>query len=156
MAGTWWRWAGDAQLAGFAATLRTWAASVTVVTNGRVFEGRRDDLDRLDVELVEERASALLGRRGALRAVRLAGGRELPCGLLFFSVAHTPNAGLARQLGCAVDDEGYLVVNDCNRTTVPGVYAAGDLTPGMQLTQVAAAKGTVAGISAAQSLLELG
>lgn len=35
---------------------------------------------------------------------------------------------------------------------MPGLYAAGDLTPGTQLVQVAAAKGAVAGVSAAQSL----
>ncbi|MEO6121321.1 MAG: hypothetical protein ABIW46_06025, partial [Acidimicrobiales bacterium] len=31
-------------------------------------------------------------------------------------------------------------------------YAAGDVTPGLQLVQVAAAKGTIAGVACAQSL----
>lgn len=39
-------------------------------------------------------------------------------------------------------------------TSVPGVYAAGDVTPGFQLVQVAAAKGTTAGIACAQSLAQ--
>ena len=37
-------------------------------------------------------------------------------------------------------------------SSVPGVYAAGDVTPGLQLVQVAAAKGATAGVSCAQSL----
>ena len=37
-------------------------------------------------------------------------------------------------------------------TSVPGVYAAGDVTPGIQLVQVAAAKGAIAGVACAQSL----
>jgi thioredoxin reductase len=37
-------------------------------------------------------------------------------------------------------------------TSVPGVFAAGDVVPGYQLVQVAAAKGTTAGIGCAESL----
>ncbi len=46
----------------------------------------------------------------------------------------------------SVDEEG--------RTSVPGVYAAGDLTPGMQYVQRAAADGALAGTACAQSLLD--
>ena len=47
---------------------------------------------------------------------------------------------------------GCVVVDERGETTVPGVYGAGDLVPGLQLVQVAAAKGTTAGVGAAQSL----
>jgi pyruvate/2-oxoglutarate dehydrogenase complex dihydrolipoamide dehydrogenase (E3) component len=43
-------------------------------------------------------------------------------------------------------------VDDQGETTVPGVFAAGDLVPGLQLVQVAAAKGVAAGVAAALSL----
>ena len=75
----------------------------------------------------------------------------LPCSLAFFSVAHQPRVELARSLGCEIDDEGYVVVNDCGMTSVDGVYAAGDLVPGLQLTAIATAKGVVAGVGCAQS-----
>ena len=106
---------------------------------------------RHGVEVLEERVVELVGRRGDLRAARLASGRVLPCSLAFFSVAHRPRTDLAQQLGCAIDDEGYVEVNDCGMTTVDGVYAAGDLVPGLQLTSIAAAKGVVAGVGCAQS-----
>ena len=66
--------------------------------------------------------------------------------------AHEPRLALAVALGCELDEEGYVAGDDKRRTTVPGVYAAGDLVPGLQLTQVAAAKGTVAGVGLAQSM----
>ena len=53
-------------------------------------------------------------------------------------------------LGCELDDDGYVCVNECGLTSVPGVYAAGDLVPGLQLVQVAAATGVVAGVAVAQ------
>lgn len=145
----------DERLVGFATTLLDWARSVTVVTSGHRFEGDegcRAVLARHGIELVEERARRLVGERGDLRAVLLAGGRELPASRLFFSVAHEPRAELARALGCRLDREGYVEVDREGSTSVPGVYAAGDVVPGLQLVQVAAAQGTVAGVAAALSL----
>ena len=144
----------DPQLVGFAATLKNWARSVTVVTNGRRFEGDeacRVQLADNECDLVEEDAVAFVGTRGALEGLRLQSGRVLPVSLAFFSVAHHPRVELATSLGCALDDEGYVAVDAEGRTSVDGVFAAGDVVPGMQLVQVAAAQGAVAGITCAQS-----
>lgn len=151
----------DTHLAGFAADLLGWARSVTVVTTGRRFgtddgdgaggAAARRRLADVGVEVVEEEVTGLVGGRGALHAVRLASGREVVCSLAFFSVRHDPRTRLARRLGCELDAEGYVSVNECNMTTVEGVYAAGDVTPGLQLVQVAAAQGVVAGVACARS-----
>jgi thioredoxin reductase len=145
----------SAAAAGFALHLLDWAKSVTLVTDGRRFEGDdavRDALARHGVELIEGEAIALEGSRGDLQAVILRSGRRLDCALFFFSIAHEPNAALALHLGCTLTPEGHVDVDDTCETSVPGVYAAGDLTQGIQLVQVAAAKGTIAGVTAAMSL----
>ncbi|HET7311668.1 MAG TPA: NAD(P)/FAD-dependent oxidoreductase [Mycobacteriales bacterium] len=145
----------DEHLVGFSASLLDWARSVTVVTGGRRFAGDEaclDVLGRHGIELVETEATKLVGRRGALEGIELADGRLVPGSLLFFSVAHEPRTELARQLDCRIDDQGYVAVDGNGETSVSGVYAAGDLAPGMQLVQIAAAKGTIAGINAALSL----
>jgi thioredoxin reductase len=142
-------------VAGFALGLLDWAAAVTVVTEDRPFGGddrHRAALGRHGVTLIEDDAVALEGRPGTLRAVHLRGGTRLPADLLFFSIAHHGRLELPRQLGCAMTDDGCLVVDDEGRTTVAGVYAAGDITPGIQLAAVATGKGTVAGVSCAASL----
>ena len=143
------------QVTGFALTLLGWAAGVTVVTDGRRFEGdarHRLELEANDVPVLEEEAVELLGERGRLEGVRFASGQHLACELAFFSIAHEPRTELAEALGCALTEEGCIEVDDEGATSVEGVYAAGDVTPGLQLLQVAAAKGTVAGVGCAQSL----
>lgn len=145
----------DERLVGFATSLLDWARSVTVLTSGRRFDGDETCLDvlgRHDVQVVDTPAVRMLGARGALEGVELADGGVVPASLLFFSVAHRPRTDLAVALGCRLDDEGYVVVDADGRTSVPGVFAAGDVTPGMQLVQVAAAQGVVAGVTAALSL----
>jgi thioredoxin reductase len=140
---------------GFALELLDWAAQVRVITNGPRFEGddeHRATLAQRGVEVIEDDAVELLGPRGGMNGVVLASDRRTECTMGFFSIAHQPETTLARQLGCALNSEGYLAVDEHHQTSVPGVFAAGDLTPGMQLVNVAIGKGTVAGVSCALSL----
>jgi thioredoxin reductase len=144
----------DPHLVGFSSTLLNWARSVTVVTNGVEFRGDEDCRDVLSgngTELVEQDAVRFVGERGALEGIELGDGRVVPTSLVFFSIAHRPRTELAELLGCAIDDEGYVEVDGEGQTSVEGVYAAGDLTPGLQLVQTATATGAVAGVGAAQS-----
>jgi thioredoxin reductase len=145
----------DEHIAGFAAELTEWASSVTVVTDGRGFaagDEHRDRLAELGVEVVDDVAARFTGRPGALTGVALGGGREVRAELAFFSIAHDRKDDLADPLGCERTEEECLVVDADQQTTVEGVYAAGDITPGPQLVQVAAAKGTIAGVACALSL----
>ncbi|HEX2048192.1 MAG TPA: NAD(P)/FAD-dependent oxidoreductase [Acidimicrobiales bacterium] len=143
------------QVVAFAVGLLDWADRLTVVTEGHPLEGderHRAALARHGIGLIEDDAVALVGERGALRCVRLAGGDQLDADLVFFSIAHRPRLELATQLGCQVDDDGCLCVDRDGRTSVPGCYAAGDITPGFQLAPIAAGKGAAAGVAAAMSL----
>jgi thioredoxin reductase len=142
-------------VAGYALDLLDWGAKVRLVTNGNSFEGDsacRTAMHKHDIELIEETVDEFYVEQGAMTGVRLASGRELPAQRAFFSIAHHPRNELARQLGCDVDATGYVQVGPHGETSVEGVYAAGDLTPGEQLVQVAAAEGAVAGIACAMSL----
>ena len=145
----------SSHVVGFALGLLEWARSVTIVTDDHRFRGDHDDLERLErngVAVSEGDAVELVGPRGGLRAVKLRDGRELPCQAAFFSIKHRPNNQLARALHCGITMEGCVVVDEHGKTTIDGVYAAGDLVPGMQLIQVAAASGVVAGVAVARSL----
>ena len=145
----------DAHLAGFATSLLNWARSVTILTGGHRFEGDaayRDVLARHGVRVEETPAVRMVGPPEDLQGVDLVDGRRVSASLLFFSVAHRPRTEVALQLGCEVDSDGYVRVDADGLTTTPGVYAAGDVVPGLQLVQVAAAQGTVAGVAAALSL----
>jgi thioredoxin reductase len=145
----------DERLVGFATSLLDWARSVTVLTDGRRFDGDESCLallDRYGVAVVEAPARRMVGPRGDLQGVELADGRTVPASLLFFSVAHRPRTDLGEALGCRLDDDGYLDIDVNGRTSVEGVFAAGDVAPGLQLVQVAAAQGTAAGVAAALSL----
>jgi thioredoxin reductase len=141
--------------AGFALDLLDWGARVTLVTNGQTYEGDRScevALDRNRVEVIEESVVELIADGNRLAGVRLGSGRIIDATKAFFSIGHRPRNELAIALGCETDEIGYVTVGEHGETSVDGVYAVGDLTPGEQLVQTAAATGAVAGIACAISL----
>lgn len=47
---------------------------------------------------------------------------------VFVLVGEVPNSGVAKEAGVNVDKEGYIIVDERQRTNIEGVYAAGDVT----------------------------
>jgi thioredoxin reductase len=91
---------------------------------------------------------------GRLRRARLDDGGAHECDALFFNLGTEPVSDLHEMLGCRLDPECGLVWVDAEQqTSVPGVYAAGDLTPKSQLAVVAAAEGAMAAIHVHKSLI---
>ncbi len=130
-------------LAMFALQLRGWTSDVTVFTNASsppaatlaAFEAG-------GVKVVTTPIARLLrAGDGPLEAIELADGSRVPCALLF---AHPPQrqVPLVTALGVALDGDGFVAVDPMRReTSVPGIYAAGDLTTRMQAAIAAAAAG---------------
>lgn len=64
------------------------------------------------------------------------------------------NNDLAASLGADLDEEGAVVVDDHGRTSVDGMYAVGDLTPGHNQVPIAMGQGAKAGIDIHTDLRE--
>jgi thioredoxin reductase (NADPH) len=71
---------------------------------------------------------------------------------VFASVGVLPQNEIARSLGLKLDENGYIVVDAGQRTSVAGVYAAGDVTGGVRQVVIACAKGAVAALSSTEAL----
>jgi len=67
---------------------------------------------------------------------------------IFVYIGLIPNSGMAKELGCEIDDRGFVKVDQWMKTSVPGVLAAGDITGGFAQTIVACGQGAVAAESA--------
>ena len=75
--------------------------------------------------------------------------RDIEVDAVCVGYGFVPQLELARAAGCATRD-GFVTVDAAQRTSVPGVYAAGELT-GIGGADLAAAEGHVAGLAAAGS-----
>ena len=79
----------------------------------------------------------------------------LPVGGLFVAIGHEPSSGLFKEQ-LDVDEKGYLIVDERQRTKVPGVFVAGDVADHIYRQAVTAAgMGCKAAIEAERYVAEL-
>ncbi|KXB02779.1 thioredoxin reductase [candidate division MSBL1 archaeon SCGC-AAA261D19] len=67
---------------------------------------------------------------------------------VFVSIGEYPRSELASDIGVELDDSGYIKTDEKQRTNIPRVYAAGDVTGGTKQIVVACAEGAIAALSA--------
>lgn len=99
---------------------------------------------------------SLDGVGDALATIRLNEGRAVSIDALYLAPRIRPGCALGTQLGCALDDGplGPIIRTDAVKsTTVPGVYAAGDVALLGHNATLASADGVAAGVALHQSLV---
>jgi thioredoxin reductase len=142
--------------------LRQWSPSVTYFTNGT--EVAADDLAAIVARgiSVEQRAVAevVADADGRLRGIRVADGTEVPVDSIFLGPRFVPNDGLLIALG-ATAGEGFgsglgdwVEVDPTGRTSVPGLWAAGNVVNPGASVPVAAGAGNLAGAAINADLIE--
>ncbi|KQV32663.1 thioredoxin reductase [Rhizobium sp. Root1203] len=107
------------------------------------------------VTIVRSPVVELRGNAPDLETVLLEDGTIVPLGALFVAPKTHIASPLAEQLGCAIDDgpTGPIVrVDSLQRTTVAGVFAAGDAAMPMANATLASAAGVMAGVAAHRSM----
>lgn len=130
-------------------------ARVTLVSSrDRVLPGEDADASAVlqnvfadrGVEILAQARAESVQRDGDGVLVTLADGRTVTGSHALMTVGSVPNTadlGL-EQIGIETDRGGYIPVDRVSRTSVPGVYAAGDCTGLLMLASVAAMQGRIA------------
>jgi NADPH-dependent 2,4-dienoyl-CoA reductase/sulfur reductase-like enzyme len=80
----------------------------------------------IDLVLSDGVAAIETDASGRAVAVHTASGRVLPCDLVVLGLGVRPNVGLARDAGIPIGPSGGVAVDRRMRTTIEGVWAAGD------------------------------
>jgi NAD(P)H dehydrogenase (quinone) len=139
----------------FASAYQALGSRVTLVSSrDRVLPHEDEDAASHIEEVFRRRGMTVLGRSRALSVrrdedgvvVTLDDGRALTgshCLLTVGMIPRTEGCGLD-EAGVKVDARGFIEVDRVSRTSVPGVYAAGDCTGVLMLASVAAMQGRIA------------
>ena len=135
-----------------AAFIRTYSDRVTLIHIGPPDQlTERDALARLGIELVET----------PIETVRLEGDRVTALcwngefrafDLVYSALGTSANAELASALDCRLAEDGRLEVDLHQRTSIPDLYAAGDIVRGLNQIAVATAEAAVAATAIHNSL----
>ncbi|HEV7418476.1 MAG TPA: NAD(P)/FAD-dependent oxidoreductase [Mycobacterium sp.] len=140
--------------------LRGWTDDVVVLTDGPagLDATQRAQLAAADVTVDERPVAEFVSHAGELAAVKFTVGAQLARrGVLVATTLHQ-RSDLAAQLGVAAAPPGpvavdAIAIDPFHRTSVPGVFAAGDLSAQMPQVAAAVAAGSLSAAAVVQSLL---
>ncbi|MBQ6813352.1 MAG: FAD-dependent oxidoreductase [Methanobrevibacter sp.] len=77
---------------------------------------------------------------------------EYKINAVFIAIGDDPSNELAKELGVELDENGYIITDKSQSTSVEHIYAAGDITGGVKQWVVACGEGAVAAMSAYNDL----
>jgi glutathione reductase (NADPH) len=137
----------------FAGILHEFACEVTIVNRGDVILRHYDEQVRdrlLQISLTKginfkfnAPFEKIVKRKNGSLRIHLQGASPIDADLLLWAVGRDPNTqglGLA-EVGVELGKNGAILVDEDNQSSVPSIYAIGDVTDRIQLTPVAIREG---------------
>jgi thioredoxin reductase len=138
--------------------LKEWASHLTLFTNGLDLPpGEEAKVEARGVRLYEGKVARILHEDGQVRAALMESGKEVPLNAMVAHPPIRPSARLHEDLGAQTLEAPlgpYVKIDDEFQTTVPGVFAAGDLAGPRHSINYAIYGGTMAGVGLHRSLLD--
>lgn len=132
-----------------------WGPTTLYLNGAELDEESRGKLAARGIRIEPERITALEGEGTALSALVLANGGHAPVEALYLAPESSLSSPLAERLGAAIDEGlmGPMIRTDADRmTTIPGLYAAGDIARAPHSVSWAVADGVTAGTAAHRAL----
>jgi len=135
--------------AGFelAKLISNWTENLTLFTNGKskLTSEQTRKLEQHQIKIVENKISRFEHDKGYIQEIIFNDGSKENLTALFARIDFKQHCEIPREMGCELTEQGFIKVDDLQRTTIPGIYAAGDNAYGLRAVSAAAASGNKAG-----------
>lgn len=127
----------------FTKFIANWTNDLVLLTNGpsTLEDDQRQALQKKGIEIIEKEISGIEHDGGHIRQLRFADGSERSIAAIYARVAFRQHCTIPEELGCEITEQGFLQIDDMHRTSVPGIYAAGDATTMFRSVSAAVAAG---------------
>ena len=140
----------------YAQIVRQWTHDLVYFTPpGQLTAAERAGLVARAIGIVEGTIEGLdIDADDSLRGVCMADGSVVPRDALFVPPRFVPRSQLLADLGCATNEDGWVVTDTTGRTSVPGVWAAGNVVDPRAQVITAAGAGSAAAIAINADLVD--
>ena len=110
-------------------------------------------LESHNIKIIEKEIEKLEHMDGNLRKIIFKDGTTSSVNVLYSRCAFEQHSSIPQGLGCELTDDGYIKVDQQQKTTVHGIFACGDNTTRMRTVANAVAMGTIAGMMANREII---
>jgi thioredoxin reductase len=135
--------------------VRQWSPDVTLLPHtDALTPEQRELLTVRGIRIVEGTVARLVVNNDRLQGVELGDGTVIPRAAVFVRPRFLPNADLLTGLGCELDEHGWVVHDPVGRTSVAGVWVAGNAADPRAQVITAAGQGSAAAIALNADLVD--
>lgn len=108
--------------------LLNWSKDVAVCTNGQpsLSDEQKKWLQQQGIVVIEQPIAAFIGQNGQLEHVRFVDGTQVARKGGFVAPKFVQSTPFGEELGCERTEPGGIMTDEKGRTSIPGLYAAGD------------------------------
>lgn len=139
----------------YAQIVRQWSVDVILVMpTGILTDAQRTELKARGIEVVEGAVQQVLVEEDRLRGLQMEDGRVIARSAIFVPPRFAANNDILMQLGCVMDDAGWVVAGPSGATSVPGVWVAGNVANPKAQVITAAGEGSAAAIELNADLVD--
>lgn len=139
-----------------ATLISNWTNELTVFTNGlsALSDIQLAKLEKHNIQIVEDNISKLNHDKGYITEVVFEDGRSISLAAMYARLPFMQHSSLPEQLGCEISPDGYIKIDQAQKTTVHGVFACGDNTIRMRTVANAVSMGTTTGLMVNKELID--
>jgi len=140
----------------FTKLVSNWTNDLTLFTNGKstLTLEQTAKLQKHNIPVIETEITGFEHTNGQLKQVHFKDGSVKTMKAMYAKIPFVQHCDIPVQLGCVLNEHGFITVDNFQKTSVPGVYAAGDNATGMRAVALATAAGGMAGIVINKELVE--
>jgi thioredoxin reductase len=139
----------------YAQIVRQWTDDLVYFTPPDILTvTERNELLARAIGVVEGTIDQLVIEEDQLRGVKMREGAVIPRDVLFVPPRFIPNNALLAGLGCDVDADGWTIADSSGLTSVPGVWAAGNVIDPRAQVISAAGAGSAAALALNADLVD--
>ncbi|WP_031527108.1 NAD(P)/FAD-dependent oxidoreductase [Dyadobacter crusticola] len=139
----------------FARLIRNWTPDLAIFTNGpAAFDAHtKTTLEQMGVPVHEQPVDRIVHENGYLTHLAFQDGSTAALTALYHRPPFEQHCKIPETLGVELTAQGHIALDGSQKTTVPGIYAAGDNTTMMRSVANAVAAGSFAGARLSHELI---
>jgi thioredoxin reductase len=138
----------------FAKLISNWTNKLTLYTNGAstLTAEQEESLKHHQIQIVQKEIDSVSHLAGMIDHIKFKDGCRSELKALYARLKFEQHSNIPSDLGCEINEQGYIQVDSMMKTNVPGIYAGGDNTTPMRSIANAVYNG---GLAAAMINMEL-
>ncbi len=140
----------------FSSLISNWTNDLTLYTNGisTLTSKQAAKLIKHNISIVEDEIEKLGHINGYLNNIVFKKNKSVPIEALYTRTPFIQHCSIPELLGCVLNADGYIKVDQAYKTNIHGVFACGDNTTRLRTVANAVSKGTTTGMMLNKEMIE--